>query len=1188
MAVTSIPCPSCRNPSPPSFRFCGACGAALERTCPACRAPSPLEFQFCGNCGARLAGVPDTATVGAASEPLVGEERKVVTVVFADLTASTELATRLDPEELRGVLRPFYDAMSEEIERFDGTVEKFIGDAVVAVFGVPIAHEDDPQRAVRAALAMQSRMATLNEELAGAAGGDLAIRIGINTGEVLAAHRTEREGFVTGEAVNLAARLQSLARSGAVVVGERTRKATNATFAYRELGENVIKGFEHPVPAWEAMPGARPSSEPRGLGSPMVGRDEELDLLRLLFARTQKQGRSNLVTVLGPPGIGKSRLAAEFMGSLELGVARVVRGRCLPYDGGLGYWPLAEILKADAGILDSDSPDTIVTKARASLDPRFVHAEEGLGTTQVLLSSIGIASGSDPLAGVEPSAARSVLAGAWRRYFESLGGERPVVVVIEDIHWADDAMLELLESLADRVAAPLFLLCMARPDLWQHRPSWGAGLPNANMIELSPLSPGEGSTLVGNLLGGEAPPDLVEQVVRRCEGNPFFTGELLRMMIEDGTLEERSGEWGVTRRLPSSLPDTVQGVIASRIDLLPAAEKRAIQDAAVVGRTFWLGAVELLGTPDAAAVVDGLIDKGLVMERPTSGIEGERELFFHHILTRDVAYGSIPRTRRADAHSAVLGWMEKGASGRDEEFAEILWYHADRAGDLERAARFAMIAGHRHRRVFAAVEAIGWYDRAVEAIGRLSSDAMVLLLVETALSRGEACEQLGRFAEAHDDYERALEAARQRPPGSREWLESRALAALVHVLWNEDRYSEAEVLLPRALEAASAQGVHFLVAQLWYTAGSMAFGQGDWARARSSHRKALEVATGAGDLEVEALARHGLTETGFFTGPFDEALSEGLEADRLLRGLGQRPMAHHNECMTAQLQWLLGDRDAAARTAESALAGCRDVGDRRDEAYALTILSMIDVSRGRLGRARRGADEAIVISAEVDSPRLELTARCWGPWVFGELGEYERVDEDVRIAREVADGLGGGFLHAPLEAAWGWALARRGAIEDARVAFARASDLAGDTALEVLWSLIYEVMCWEELGDGAALADAARRLLDAARGRSPVFVAWAESGVALACLLLGDASGAAERAARAADRAAGASEIPVAWRSQAVLARANAELGRPAEAAAAMARARTILAPIVDGVPDEAARCRFLARPDVHAVMASG
>ncbi len=670
VAETSIPCPSCGNTSPPGFRFCGACGAALEQSCLDCGASLPLEFRFYGSCGAKLASAADATEAEAAAQPILGdEERKVVTVLFADLTASTELATRLDPEDLSGVLRSFYDAMSEEIERLDGTIEKFIGDAVVAVFGVPVAHEDDPERAVRAALAMQSRLATLNEELAGAAGGDLAMRVGVNTGEVLAAHRTEREGFVTGEVVNLAARLQAFARPGAVVVGERTRKATSSTIAYRELGETVLKGFEHPMPAWEVVPDARPSSEPRGLGSSMVGRDEELDLLKLLFARTKKQSRPNLVTVLGPPGIGKSRLAAEFMGSLEPLVARVVRGRCLPYDGGLGYWPLAEILKADAGILDSDPPNTIVAKARASLDPRFAHTQEGLGTTQVLLSSIGIASGSDPLAGVEPSAARRVLGGVWRRYFESLGAERPVVAVIEDIHWADDALLELVESLADRVAAPLFPLCMARPDLWQHRPSWGARLPNANTIELSPLSPGEGSTLVGNLLGGEAPSDLIEQVVRRCEGNPFFTGELLRMMIEDGTLEERSGQWGLTRALSSSLPDTVQGVIASRIDLLPAAEKRAMQDAAVVGRIFWLGAVELLGTAGAAAVVDGLVEKGLVMERPASGIEGERELIFHHILTRDVAYESIPRTRRADAHSTVLGWMEKRTSGRDEEFA---------------------------------------------------------------------------------------------------------------------------------------------------------------------------------------------------------------------------------------------------------------------------------------------------------------------------------------------------------------------------------------------------------------------------------------------------------------------------------------------------------------------------------------
>ena len=457
-------------------------------------------------------------------------------MIFADLSGSTEMATRLDPEDLRGVLRPFFDAMVEEIERFGGTVEKFIGDAVMAVFGVPVAHEDDEERAVRAAFAMQARMEALNREVTERAGGDLDLRVGVNTGEVLAAHSSHREGYVTGEVVNVAARLQTVAGSGAVVVGQRTRDATAATIAYRDLGPFELKGIDEPVAVYEALPDRRPE-EARRPDAPMVGRDDELDLLRLVVGRARKQAKPGLVTLVGPPGIGKSRLAGEFLAGLDEAAdpVTVVRGRCLPYDGG-PYRPMAEILKADAGILDSDAPDVILEKARTQLAGRFAD-DDALGTSEVLLSAIGIEAGSDPLAGVDPAAAGRAIAGAWRRYFESLCADGPVVALIEDIHWADDPVFELIESLSARTGGALVLLCTARPQLWELRPSWGAGVRDATVIDLPPLSDSEGRSLLEGLLGGEPPDDVVDQITARAGGNPFFTGELVRMMVEDGTLE---------------------------------------------------------------------------------------------------------------------------------------------------------------------------------------------------------------------------------------------------------------------------------------------------------------------------------------------------------------------------------------------------------------------------------------------------------------------------------------------------------------------------------------------------------------------------------------------------------------------------------------------------------------------------
>jgi class 3 adenylate cyclase/tetratricopeptide (TPR) repeat protein len=1172
-------CPSCGAPTAPDQRFCGTCGTSLERACPTCGATWPPSFRFCGTCGGAL-------DAPAASEPaadVTPDERKVVTVLFADLSGSTEMAARLDPEDLRGVLRPFFDAMVEEIERFGGTVEKFIGDAVMAVFGVPVAHEDDADRAVRAAFAMQARMEPLNREVTQRAGGDLDLRVGVNTGEVLAAHTSPREGYVTGEVVNVAARLQALAGSGAVVVGRRTRDATLATVAYRDLGPAEVKGIDEPIAVYEALPDRRPE-DARRPDAPMVGREDELDLLRLVVGRARKLAKPGLVTLVGPPGIGKSRLAGEFLRDLEAaGPVTVVRGRCLPYDGG-PYRPMAEILKADAGILDSDSPAVILDKARTELGRRFA-ADDPLGTGEVLLSAIGIDAGSDPLAGVDPAAAGRAIAGAWRRYFESLAAERPVIALIEDVHWADEAVLELIESLSARTAGALVLLCTARPQLWELRPSWGTGVRDATVVDLPPLSDAEGRSLLEGLLAGPPPDEVVDQITARAGGNPFFTGELLRMMVEDGTLQRVGTAWTRTRDLPSSLPDTVQRVIASRIDLLAPAQKRVIQDAAVVGRVFWVGAVARLGGSQVEEQLEGLIEKGFARERDTSAIAGERELIFHHSLTRDVAYESIPRGRRREAHGLVIDWLEAATAGRDEEFAEILANHATRAEDAERVVRYAMLAGHRHRRVFAAEEAIAWYDRALAALEEDTSEAAALTRFEIALSRGEASEQLGRFAEAHADYERALEAARARPEGSRGWLESRALAALVHVLWRADRYDEGEALLPTALEAARQMQAEDLVARLLHTAGSMAIGRGDWEVASAFHQQALDVATEAGDREMEAFARHGLVETGFFTGRFGEALMQGRLADELLRGLGQRPMAHHNEYMVSAVEWFLGDPGRAEAIAEASLEGARDLQNRVDEAYALSTLALIGVSRGELGVAIARADEAVGIASGIAVPRVELTTRVWRLWPLSELGDHDRFAADVERAREIGDRVGGRFLRPPLESAWGWVQARGGREAEADASFAEAVRSAGDTPGELLLALRLEVACWEERADAARLARAAGMLGEAAADRSPPLAAWAAYATALASLLAGNPEGADAGATRALELAAEVSETPVLWRCHALRARARAALGRTEGSDEETSRARAILTTILTGLEDRPERGSFMGRSDVAAVL---
>jgi class 3 adenylate cyclase/tetratricopeptide (TPR) repeat protein len=1147
----------------------------MERRCPSCGEVVPAGFRFCGSCGAPFDVASARARAG--SPPPIGnlEERKVVTALFADLTASTEMASRLDPEDLRGVLRPFYDAMVEEIDRYGGTVEKFIGDAVVAVFGAPIAHEDDPERAVRCALAMHGRLAQLNDELADLAGAELRMRIGINTGDVLA-HSVE-EGIVTGEAVNIAARFQGLANPGRVVVGERTYRDTRHAFAFRDLGEVTVKGIDRPLAVFEVDAQIAPArAAGAALEAPFVGRGSEMELLRLLFARTIRDSTPNLVTIVGPPGIGKSRLSHE--AALELGGvdgSRVARGRCLPYGDGLTYWPLAEILKADAGILDSDPAPAILQKARARLDPRFP-GEEGMGITSVLLSSVGVEVPSDPLAGAEREAARRLIARAWQRYLESLAAEGPLIALIEDIHWADASLLDLIESVVSRASGPALVLCMARPDLFERRPDWGGGPANATTITLSPLSAREGTALIEHLLDDRAPAEVVGPVLHRSEGNPFFAGELLRMMMEDGTLARRDGRWVLERELPSDLPDTVQGVIASRIDMLSSAEKRAIQDASVIGRVFWQGGLERLGTPEPGTAIDGLLRTGFVWEREGSSIEGERELIFNHVLTRDVAYASIPRARRAEAHATVGAWMEEGTSGRHEEFAEILAYHFEAAGDSARTARFALLAGNRLQRVFAAERAIDWYDRAAEA----AREGEPALRSEIAIARGGACELLGRFPEAREDYEHGLAFARGAADAT---LEARALVAIAHVSWLLDRYDEGDELLPLALDRAREVGAADLEARLLYTAGTIRFGRGAFDEALPFHEHALRVAESSGDLEGQALAHHGLCETYFFFGPLGEGLRHGLRADELLRALGQRSMVAHNAYMVAWLLGFEGRWDEAVETVNGSIATSGEIGNRREEAFALFDRAELFLSAGRLADAFADAQRGTEVFRELGVVRgtyvglhvsTEVLAEAWG--LDGMAGW---ADEALRLA----DDLGSRFMRPPLLAYAGWARLAAGDRAAAERCFAEAR-AQNDAFLQVAWSCRTEVLAHEWSGDAPGLADAAVRIERLVLPSNAFFGAWGPYARALADLLEGRHEEALAASTRALELAGSVSERRLAWRARRVAWRALDALGRLEEGELHRAEA----AAMVDAEASAAGSLReaFVARPDVAELLA--
>ena len=1165
--MSEISCPSCGAANPAENRFCGTCGDPLVRTCPVCGTENPVANRFCGHCGARLDG-------GAPPAPVDLEERKVVTMLFADLTASTELASRLDPEDLRAILRPFFDAMVEEIDRYGGTVEKYIGDAVVAAFGAPVAHEDDPERAIRCALAMHRRLEGLNVELAERAGGDLAMRIGVNTGEVIA-HSTE-EGIVTGEAANIAARLQALSEPGRIVVGERTHRRARQRFAFTDLGEVRVKGVDRPLHVWQVEGElAEPRGTPWAGEEPFVGRGSELELLRVLFDRTIRDRTPNLVTIVGPPGIGKSRLSREVVGMLgERDGTRVVRGRCLPYGDGLTYWPLAEILKADAGILDSDPPGAILEKGRARLDPRFP-GDEGMGLTSILLSSIGVEVPSDPLAGTEPDAARRVISRAWQRYLESLTVDGPLIALIEDIHWADPNLLELIEGVVSRATGPALVLCMARPELFERHPAWGKAVSNATTVTLSPLSATEGAALIEHLLEGGAPPEAVGPILQRSEGNPFFAGELLRMMIEDGTLARRDRRWALVRELPSALPDTVQGVIASRIDRLPPDEKRGIQDASVVGRIFWEGSLLRLGTPGARDALAALVDKGLVLEREASSIGGEREFLFNHILTRDVAYASIPRSRRTQAHGIVGAWVEEGTTGRHEEFAEILAHHFSLAGDRGKTAHYAMLAGNRKLRLFDADGAIAWFDRALEAASGPDLQGRI------ALARGAAHEQLGLFEEANADYERALRGARQ---AADEEQEARALAAVAHVYWLLDRYDDGLELLPVALERARAVGLADVEARLLYTAGTYRFGRGEFAQALPLHEQALEVAERSGDLEGQALAHHGLCETYFFQGPFEEGLAHGQTADEMLRSLGQRSMVAHNAYMVAWLLGFVGPPDEGLEAVESSIATSREIGNRREEGFALFDRAELRLSAGRIGDARADAEAGIEIFRELGLVRGEIVGLNVLNDVLLEARAVDLARATSARATDRCSSLGGTFQQSLVLSHAGWIALIGDDRERAERLFAAARKL--DAALlDVAWAARIEVQAWEWAEDPDALVAIGTRVHERVGRTNDFWGGWGSYALGLSALLSGDPGRALPLAREAFDTTTRSGDRRLRWRAARVVWKALLGLERGAEAASYREEAAALVDAQAAASPDQL-RGPFVARPEVAELQA--
>ena len=656
--------------------------------CLSCGQENPEIARFCLACGSELAA--------DASAP--NEERRFVSVVFVDLVGFTARAEQLDPEEVRAILTPYHECVRREIESFGGSVEKFVGDAVMSVFGAPTAYGDDAERAVRAALAVRDSVRALNE---GDSGLELQIRIAVNTGEALVtlgARPSHGESMVAGDVVNTASRLQQAAPVNGIVVGQGTYAATRDAIVYEQSPPVLAKGKAEAVEAWLALDTATAAGERVLSAAPLVGRGRELEVLRGIWERAAAERRPHLVTILGPAGVGKTRLGVEFAGTVkELG-GRTVRGRSLPYRDSSAYGAFAAQVKQLCHVFESDPIDVGLQKVREA-----VAALGGPAATPGVAEHLAILLG---LEREESVADRETLFFSVRCFIEAVASDRPTMLVFEDVHWAETSLLDLIELLAARLRdLPILLLALARPELLDMRPGWGGGLPAYTALPLEQLEAGEARRLAAQLLGAVNGDERVAALAETGEGNPLFIEQLAATVAETAPGSE------------AELPTTIRGIVAARLDALPSAERALLLDAAVSGKVFWRGALERMCADSArlSELLGALEGRDLIRRQTVSAIEGDQQFMFKHVLIRDVAYELLPRSRRRERHAHVARFLEDATSETGEAAAALARHWRD-AGEHERAIDYLVAAAEEAERGWAKEQAVSLYREALALV----------------------------------------------------------------------------------------------------------------------------------------------------------------------------------------------------------------------------------------------------------------------------------------------------------------------------------------------------------------------------------------------------------------------------------------------------------------------------------------
>jgi predicted ATPase/class 3 adenylate cyclase len=1004
------------------------------QTCPGCGEENPDRFRLCGYCGSTLV-----------AQPPPQEVRKTVTIVFCDLKGSTELGDRLDSETLREVLTLYFSAMKPVLERHGGTIEKYIGDAIMAIFGLPRMHEDDALRAVRAAAEMREALAELNVTLQAEFGVTLENRTGVNTGEVVTGDTGGSQRLATGDTVNVAARLEQVAPVGEVLIGESTYRLVRQAVEIMPVEPLTLKGKPEPVPAYQLISVTADARSARPTGQPLVGRDREIAALDAEFRRAVAGSECRLVTLLGEAGVGKSRLIEEFMRRVG-DEAMVLRGRCLPYGDGITFWPLAEVLRQAAGIVPEDNEEDARIKLKSCFGEQLADAtsriESGMGLSQ------------DPYG-------KDELFWGVRVALKELARRRPLVVVFDDIHWAEATFLSLVEDILDTsLGVPLFMVCTARHELREDRPRFAAGRRAASQIELQELSREETGRVMRNILGAASlPPRLERRILSLTEGNPLFVEQMLSMLIDDGLLREQAGRWifsGTTEAV--SIPGNVSSLLGARLDRLGPAERRVVESASVIGLEFSSGAVSDLVREDDARtdlepVLAALCSKQLIRQTEAGAADDFR---FSHILVRDTAYARLLKRTRARLHERFAAWLADMVGSRVAEYEEILGYHLEQSfcyrselGPIDgegrrlgaQASRHLSSAGHRALVRGDMPAAANLLQRAASLLGEKDPARALLLLdageavgvdigeleraesvlteaVDRALSADEigiaraaalALLQLRYTTDAHavqesiGRQESMVELVEQEIPELEAMGDDRALARafslLTYVHWTGGRFGDAAAAAERAIRHATAAGDQVTARRfLGSLAISALYGPMPVPEAIATCEEVL--ARAADDRKVRARAELAIGQLEAMRGDFERARVLYRRSRAALEELGCLFLAALTSLVSSIIEFLAGDLAAAESELRMDYRRLEEMGERN---YISTTAGLLADALYRQGRYDESAEFAGVCEhvASQDDVASQFHWRC----VRGKLRAREGAVDEAESLLAAANAL---------------------------------------------------------------------------------------------------------------------------------------------------------------------------------------